>query len=146
MRDDAPSTSAAQGDVPPSAATKARMPMALRALADRLGSSFGGLSAGARARLAAACLTFADVIQAGEDAPDGGVNLRPWPRFLLSALFSLELTVDVLTITEADEAWLVAEVEADVDGARALLLARTGIAPACAPTVPPLPVSQLIRS
>jgi hypothetical protein len=125
-----------------SAATRHRMPVALRALADRLGGPFGGLSAGARTQLAAACHAFACLIEAGEDMPDGGANLRPWPRFLLSALFSLELTRDALPLTHDDEAWLVAEVEADLGEARALLEERTGAPRTAVPPRPPLPVSN----
>src|SRR5258707_358994 len=98
----------------PSVASKARMPAALRTLAVRLDDPLGGLSAGARTRLSAACSTFAWLIEAGEDLPEGSLNLRPWPRFLLSALFALELTVEALPLSEGDEAWLVAEVEADL--------------------------------
>jgi hypothetical protein len=129
----------------PSAASKTRMPAALRALAERLGGSFGGLSPGARERLAAACMTFAELIEAAEDAPGGGVNLRAWPRFLLSALFSIELTADAQPLAEEDEAWLVLEVETDVNEARAHL-PLSARSPKTDPPEPPGPVSTLIRS
>ncbi len=97
-----------------------RLPAALRALATRLGGAFGGLSAGARARLASACASFAELVEAGEDR---GVNLRGWPAFLFCALFAVEVTA--LSLTPADEVWLVAEVEAHVHGARSALDGRT---------------------
>ncbi len=128
-----------------SPSASSRMPAALRVLGARLGGPFGGLSDGARDRLAEACLAFAALIEAGEIAPDGGVNLRPWPRFLLSALFALELTADALAMTEEDEAWLIAEVEADLGEARALLQERRGEPRTPVPPRPPLPVSRLIR-
>ena len=128
-----------------SAESKARMPAALRALGDRLARPFGGLSAPARARLVSACTSFADMIEAGEDAPGDGINLRGWPRFLLSALFALELTVEVLPLSAEDEAWLVAEIQADLGEARALLEARAGVERP-APRPPPLLLSRLIRS
>jgi len=139
----------ARAEVPvpstPSATQKGRMPAALRALTVRLDGRFGGLSEGARERLAAACATFAWLIEATEERPEGSPNLRPWPRFLLSALFSLELTADGLPLSEDDEAWLVAEVEADLGEARALFQVHLGQPPTPVPPRPPLPVSQIIR-
>jgi hypothetical protein len=125
-------------------AAKARMQLALRALGERLGGAFAGLSADTRERLATACSVFASLIEAAEDAPDGGVNLRAWPRFLLSALFSLELTADALPLAEEDEAWLVAEIESDVKHAETHFRLSTGRD--LAPPRPPALVSELLRS
>lgn len=128
-----------------SAESVARMPKALRALALRLGSEFAGLSGNARHRLAAACDGFAEGIQAAEDAPEGGVNLRPWARFLLSALFVLLLTEDESPLSEEDEGWLVAEIEGNLADARTLLEARAGAPPAPTLPQPPPLVTELRR-
>lgn len=114
------------------------MPEALRTLAQHLGQEYAGLSGTARRRLAAACDGFAEVIQAAEDAADGGINLRPWARFLLSALFVLRLTEDAGPLSPEDEGWLLGEIEGSLDEARALLAAHAGTPRSASPEPPPL--------
>ncbi|XYH92848.1 hypothetical protein ACMHYB_33895 [Sorangium sp. So ce1128] len=103
-----------------------RMPTELRALALCLADPFAGLSESARRRLALRCNGFAELIQAQGTLADAGDDLRSWPRFLLSALFALRAAHDASQLSEQDEAWMVAEVEADFGEALALFDARTG--------------------
>jgi hypothetical protein len=102
------------------------MAASLNALASCLGGPFADLTAGTRIRLAAMCDGFAELIRAGEDAPDRGISSRSSAGFLVSALFALRSAVGALPLSKEDEAWMVAEIEADLGDERALLEARTG--------------------
>jgi hypothetical protein len=137
----------------PTAVAKVRMPAALRALAAQLEGPFAGLAAGTRASLATASATFAELIEAAEDAPDGGGNARPYARFLVSALATIQLTALDMPLTEDEERLLVVLVEADLADARAFVGAGRGHADehagdhgAAETPPPPPPVSQLLRT
>jgi hypothetical protein len=134
----APRDSQAPGGQASPIETAARIPAAFRALAVRLHGPFAHLSAGTRHRLASACDAFAELIEAAYDARGGGNDVRSWARFLLSALFSLELTDHVLPLSAEDEAWLLAEVEADLGEARARAEARLGRLRSPVPPRPPI--------
>jgi hypothetical protein len=137
----------------PTAVARLRMPAALRALAAQLEGPFAGLAAGTRASLGAACATFAELIEVAEDAPDGGGNARPYARFLVSALATIQLTATELPLTEDEERLFVTLVEADLADARAFVGAsrrhgaeRAGERAAAETPQPPPPVSQLLRT
>ncbi|WP_433933643.1 hypothetical protein AB3662_04640 [Sorangium cellulosum] len=122
-----------------------RMPTDLRALALCLAGPFAGLSEGARRCLALRCDGFAELIQAQGAVAEAGDDVRSWPRFLLSALFALRSAGDAPPLSEQDEAWMVAEVEADFGEALARFEARTGRPPSRIPPRPTLPLQQLAR-
>jgi hypothetical protein len=104
-----------------------RLPAALHALALRLGGvPYAGLSSGASRRITFACNGLADLIRSGEDNPDTGMNLRGSAGFLLSALGALRWSDGAPPLSGADEAWLVAEIEAEFGEALALFEVRTG--------------------
>ncbi|WP_437588665.1 hypothetical protein [Sorangium sp. So ce1000] len=96
-----------------------QMPADLRALALCLGGPFAGLSRASRRRLAFLCDNFAELLQAEGRLPAAGDSLRAWPRFLLSALFALRFAEEAPSLSDQEEQWLVAEVEAEFREARA---------------------------
>lgn len=106
---------------------------ALRALALDIGDSpLAGLTSGAVRRLASACRAFAALIEA-----DPGADARFGPCFLMSVLYALRGGRGPLSTQ--DEAWILAEVESELDEARARVQARAGrwhFAPAARPPLP----------
>ncbi|WP_437968828.1 hypothetical protein WMF04_05815 [Sorangium sp. So ce260] len=120
-----------------------RMPTDLRALALCLAGPFAGLSPRARRCLALRCDGFAELLEAQGTLPDAADELRSWPRFLLSALFALRSAGDAPPLSEQDEAWMVAEVEADFGEALALFEVRTGRPRSPIPPRPPLSRREL---
>lgn len=136
-------SSAALGDGLALPSRAERMPTDLRALALCLASPFAGLSTRARRRLALRCDGFAELIEAQGALPDAVDDLRSWPRFLLSALFALRSAEDAPPLSEQDEAWMVAEVEADFGEALALFEVHTGRPRSPIPPRPLLPRREL---
>ncbi|KYG04403.1 hypothetical protein BE21_46950 [Sorangium cellulosum] len=67
--------------------------------------------------------------QAQEHRPGAGDDVRSWPGFLLSALFALRSDEEAPPLSEQDEAWVVAEVEADFREALAAFGVRTDVHP-----------------
>ncbi|WP_437486923.1 hypothetical protein WME75_04880 [Sorangium sp. So ce1014] len=120
-----------------------RMPTDLRALALCLAGPFAGLSKSARWSLARRCDSFAELIETQGALPDAADDVRSWPRFLLSALFALRSAGDAPPLSEQDEAWVVAEVEADFGEALALFEGRTGRPRSPIPPRPLLPRREL---
>lgn len=117
-----------------------QMPAALRAMALALGAPpFAGLSLGTSRRLSFACNGFAALIGAAEDAPLAGMNLRSRACFLLSALSVLRSNDARSPLSVVDEAWMIAEIEADFGEALALFEARTGRPRSPVPTRPAIP-------
>ncbi|APR74720.1 Hypothetical protein A7982_00066 [Minicystis rosea] len=103
------------------------MARSLRALALDLGEPrFTCLSTDGAQRLSSACNGFAELIVAGENAPGVGMNLRSGAYFLLSALAAVRAHEGPSCLADSDERWMIAEVESELDVARALFEARTG--------------------
>lgn len=120
-------------------APAASMPAALRALALSLGpDAFPCLSVRTSRRLSFACNGFAALIGAEEDTPEKGVNIRARAWFLVSALHVLR-DGDGAPLSTQEEAWMIAEIEADFGEAVALLQARRGQPCSPIPARPALP-------
>lgn len=100
------------------------LPTDLGALARCLGGPFAGLSSMARRRLAFLCDGLAALIHAQGHRPGAGDDARSWPGFLLSALFALRSVEEASPLSEQDEAWVVAEVEAGFAEASAVFGGR----------------------
>ncbi|MDC0680842.1 hypothetical protein [Sorangium atrum] len=108
-----------------------RLPTDLRALARSLGGPFAGLSSRARWRLASLCDGLAVLIQAQDHHRGAGDSVRSWPGFLLSSLLALRFDGEASPLSAQEEAWVVAEVEADFEEAFAAFRVRR--APGCSP-------------
>ncbi|WP_437728712.1 hypothetical protein [Sorangium sp. So ce861] len=122
-------TLAGAGLTPGSPSRAERLPTDLRALARCLGGPFAGLSSRGRRRLAFLCDGLAVLSQAQEHRPGAGDDARSWPGFLLSALFALRYDEEASPLSAQDEAWVLAEVEADFREALAAFGVRTEVHP-----------------
>jgi hypothetical protein len=98
------------------------MPGALRQLALGMGASpLAGLTTGAAGRLVSAFHAFAALIEA-----DPVADARFGPCFLVSMLSVLRRRGGA-PLSEQDEAWVIAEVESELDEARARMVARADL-------------------
>lgn len=98
----------------PDAISAARMPTALRVMADQLAQPFGGLCITSRRRIAKVCIRFADIIRGEEDGAAGAYagDVRAAARQILGALHVAALTWQALPVGEKDAEELVTAIEA----------------------------------